>query len=604
MRNLVIFGGAVATGIAAFVIAYGHDRGAPMVLPVLPKPPAHAAIPPAPPAHLHSAATAPATAPMTTPASTPATTAPAMPVAANTVQQLTALGAAATKHLGAVAPAASCKGLDKKPHAALRKRVRAWIDAQHPDERIAESDIEDMQYVFDAGCPDASGILVDASMDRKAIKGDGRTRRNYVLHVTGDRIDVIAERTSTPSIYWMEWADEGRLALIGEADLDGDGARDTIYVDIQHEGGATHSPSQLLVRYANGTVAPIVSTETLAGAYVDHGQLIVGAQDRQLDRTYYRCVDASFELVSCAAAATMQRLADKYDAVTRLQSGVVPDRDQLAADFATLHITGHDDLLAAVPATPPVERTQRHVQQFLAAAFTDPAEGLVVHHHHVAQAFFDALSAQLGDTACTPTPLTDAERARVLAWVATQAKQPDGVTPPIERTCGDYVWVSFQRGDAAEEALIILGDKITRVTTLPGQQYEGPGSQTFGHGGAFFRHGATVVGVVLSGSDAWVVANGKLVAHRHGDFRMFDYDRRWSTDASTDVVVEGTTLWHPTLTGFEKLDPEPVRAHQVQREAIERLTDDPPSNAAPYLAALRTLGAPPALIAECKALAP
>ncbi|HEY0251674.1 MAG TPA: hypothetical protein VGC41_09115, partial [Kofleriaceae bacterium] len=73
---------------------------------------------------------------------------------------------------------------------------------------------------------------------------------------------------------------------------------------------------------------------------------------------------------------------------------------------------------------------------------------------------------------------------------------------------------------------------------------------------------------------------------------------------SFDLVVEtGNGYHHPTPTGFERVDAEPMKAHELRRAALELvLAPGDPTKDDKYLAALRLLGADAKLIAECKKL--
>jgi hypothetical protein len=607
VRNTILFGGAIAAGIAAFAIAYGRDEGTPMRLPILPKlaaqpPVAHAA--PTPrriePTPSSTAIAAPIAAPVIAPA----------PLDPAIAKQIAALTEAARKRVEKAVPTSggTCAAVARVEQKRITKLVRRWIDAQHPDEGLAPTDRDGMDEVIGIGCGDPDGVLVSAAMDRRKKKGEPeQTRRNYVLRVNGDHVEVIAERTSTPSIYWMEWADEGAFQGIGTLDLAGDGRRDTIYVDYEHEGGASHTHSDVTVRSADGVVSELAAITDAPGVFVVNGKLVVGAVDDEHHHSYWRCIDKDRQITACPEATTSQRLAAKYDALARLEDSATWNREQLAADFATLGIKGHADLVAAMPERSPEDRLRADVEQFLIASHQyDPADALIHRHHVEAARYFTQIANQLGDQACTVPALTDEVTKAVTAWVARQAHQD--LPLAIQPDCGTYVWTTYvnAKQDAQIEVLLtVSGSTVTKVLGFPGQMFEGPGTQGFVHQGAFFAHGTTLLGLVIADTKIYAIANGKVVGTRTGQPRVLDYDSRWDwADHSFDLVTDGAAVLHATPAGLEKIDPEPLRPHQLHRAALDRVLDVSTPVDKTYAAALHSLGAPPALIAESKALAP
>jgi hypothetical protein len=547
--------------------------------------------------------------------------APAEAPAIDLVRELHAIGErAATRWRAPPAVGAACARPSLAERKALKRRVAAWIDHEHPDERLEMMEADDNAYVFGTGCVNPAGFFVDASMDRVTTRGDRgadgheqgvSTRRNYVLRVS-DTIEVIAERTSTPSKSWMEWADEGRLAIVAEVDLDGDGTRDLVWSDHQHEGGSITSEDELSVLYATGTRASIATVTGLADIAVVNGTLVLGMQAQNDPHMFYRCVGGDLQLAPCAASAARQRVADRAATATWYADFLpdqLPDRDRLAADLALLDIPAADRtrLVAAAHETSPDRLAQRHVAAFLSAAhLVDNAQALIDQPHPAAQAFFARLASQLGDSACARAPLTKTMLARITRWIGMQNKQT--VAVDVEPECGAYAWAAWDDEHLTRHEVLLALDG-TGPRRVLGFTYTGEGgasSSRLAHGGAFFRHGTTVVGTVTFEDKVWAVANGAVVGTRHGEHQRYGYDRSWLHDASDDVLVDARTraLWHATPTGFERLDDEPVRTHEARRTAIERLLDDPAGHDPAYLAALRTLGADPALVAECEVLAP
>lgn len=130
LRNTVVFGGALAAGIAAFTIAYGHDRGTPMRLRGLPT------MPPSSEAHVTPRRLEPAPIPAR-PIAPPAPPIAAVPVAVNpassgdakpdpeVAKQIAALSAAARKRLDKtpIASGAMCVAVARAEQSRITKRV-------------------------------------------------------------------------------------------------------------------------------------------------------------------------------------------------------------------------------------------------------------------------------------------------------------------------------------------------------------------------------------------------------------------------------------------------------------------------------------------------
>lgn len=527
----------------------------------------------------------------------------------NVIDELSAIGVRARpKPSSGRAASNTCVAPPSTDKAAIKERVLAWIDRQFPDEKQGPASNRDgMELVFNATCKDGSAVFVDVSQDRAAKKQrDGfPVRRNFVLRLEGDNIASIAERTSTASTDWMEWADEGRLAVIAHVDLDGDGAVDLVWSDHEHEGGSISTWDNLSARFATGKTAPIVRVKNLADVRVVKGQLVIAGQNRTDARAIYACVGKELRVAPCAASASLQRTADKPDIATKLASlDEVPDRDLAVEWLGTLGVKASAVLLAALPATTPYQKAERHVAAFLVSKQLDEAfQTLFEQPHRDALSYFAQLASQLGDKACTPAPLTDETRAKLNTWVAKQDDHPEMIELTPE--CGTYAWVEWNDRGVHNELLVGLdGPEPVRVAKFKPDQVLGP-IQSKGHvyDGAFFQHGDVTVGFVIRGKNLSVIANNKVVAQSHGEIARYRYDRRWN-ELSLDLIVDSGTIFHPTPASLEKLDRQLVKPHEAYRAALERVLDNPPSNDPAYLAALRTLGAAPKLVAECKALAP
>lgn len=505
-----------------------------------------------------------------------------------------------------------CTAPTPAERAAVKKRVFAFIDAKHPSERgVTAESRDDSGLVVQLGCKESSGALVlDISQDREPAKptpGAYGTRRNYLMRVSATAIDVLAEDTSTLSMNWMEWADMGRISLLAQVDIDGDGALDVVYSDHEREGGAISSYDFIHVRYASGKLGESAQIEGLVDVKLVKNQLVLAGQNRN-DEIIYVCLARDLHVAPCAASAPLQRAADRRAIVSRYRAidpSDLPDRDVLAQELAMLGIPSkrRAPFVISTRETTAAERAQRRVTAFLVKAnLVEPAPmpELVTQTHAEARTFLDDLATKLGDTPCTTTPLTDAEKTTATAWVKKQdAKAADVVI--AASTCGPYIWVTWSatQNDGKRRSVLLGRDGTTRIlgfTYEPDMPDDGPA-----HSEKWFVHDGTIVGIAIANQHLWVIANNKAVAQTKGNLAFYRYDDRWGETANS-IFVDGGTLWHATPTGREKLDMALVRDHEARRAAIALLQRDPPSGNPKYLAALQLLGADKALIAECKKL--
>jgi hypothetical protein len=510
-----------------------------------------------------------------------------------------------------VAPPA-CTVTTPAERTDANQRALAWIDSQHPDERgpvkVAR---DDSALVINVGCKDSTGaIILDVSQDRQPAKRKPDaygTRRNYLMRVTSSAVEVLAEDTSTLSENWMEWADEGRIALLAQVDMDGDGALDIVYSDHEHEGGSMNAQDHIHVRYATGKVGESGMVDNLIDVEVVANLPVVGGQTRE-GEPIYACLQRDLHLAPCAASARLQKEADRIavlDRYSQMGAGSVPDRDQLAQELATLGITGKRKaaLVAAAPETTPADRAARKITAFLVKAnLVEPAPmpDVIRQSHAEGRTYLDDLATKLGDTPCTTTPLTADDTARATAWVRKQDAKAIEVQIAAA-TCGPYVWAnwSVQGGDKGRE--VMLGRDGTRILGFT-YVLDQPPHEMFEHVERWFSHGGSVVGIAMGAQNLWVIADGKVVAQTKGDnLKLYAYDDRWS-ETSGDVFVDGGALWHATPTGRERLDLALVRDHEARRAAIALLSQPPPTRSAKYIAALQLLGADKALVAEVKKL--
>jgi hypothetical protein len=505
------------------------------------------------------------------------------------------------------AAGASCAAVGKSERTAIEKRVRAWIDSEHSDEHFEPGD-GDLGLVLHVGCKDPGGFVgVDVSEDRAPKTGFG-TRRNYILRVTADNIDVVDQRTSTPSSAWSEWADEGRLELLGQLDLDGDGALDLLIGHYEKEGGDPLSFTHVSARLANGKAADVATVTNLSAAMLINGQLVLAGADKQ-PHVRFACVGKDLRLAPCAAITAVTKLAEQQAIADRYKTILIsdlPDRDLLASELATLGVKAPADLLASAAATTPEQRTERRVAAWIAkAGLQYDFEAVMQPVIPEARPYLDRLATTLGDQPCAQTPLSTSDTAALTSWAHRQDEHLTGLAIQPS-ACGPYAWLSWSIGDDPfrREVLLartgptrILGFKWDVSAGMPG------GPTEFTHDESFFTHGDAIVGIVLQAQNLWIVAAGKVVAQSKGEVRMYDYDAR-SPEAGHDVVRDSGALWHATPSGREKLDAALVHDHEPMRVARDLVCGNAPSADPKYVAALALLGADASLIAEVKALAP
>ena len=494
-----------------------------------------------------------------------------------------------------------------------KQRALAWIDTQHPDERgPGKVAPDDSALVITVGCKDSTGaVILDLSQDRQPAKQQpnayGR-RRNYLMRVSPSAVEVLAEDTSTLSENWMEWADEGRIALLAQVDLDGDGALDIVYSDHEHEGGTIDTEDHIHVRYATGKVGQSGLVNNLIGAEVVAGQPIIAGQTRG-GTPFYACLQRDLHLAPCAASASLQKAADRLaviDRYSQIDADSVPDRELLAQEVASLGITGKRKaaLIAAAPETTPADRAARKVTAFLVkASLVEPAPmpDVIIQSHAEGRTYLDDLATKLGDMPCTTTPLTAEDTARATAWIRKQdAKAVDLLIAPA--TCGPYVWVGWSAQNTDNKRReVMLGRDGTRILGFT-FELDMPAPMMLSHTEKWFTHAGSIVGIAMSAQNLWVIADGNVVAQTKGDnLKLYAYDDRWS-ETSGDVFVDGGVLWHAIPTGRERLDPALVRDHEARRAAIALLSQSAPTGGGKYIAALQLLGADAALVTEVKKL--
>ncbi|HEY0253859.1 MAG TPA: hypothetical protein VGC41_20155, partial [Kofleriaceae bacterium] len=434
------------------------------------------------------------------------------------------LRAVAAKHKPGVAPSErwpDCTDLAKGDRKVLDAQLHQFVDAQHPDEHEADASMENMAFVIQLGCREPDGtVYATVAADRiSKAKGAFSTRRNYVLALKGHTVTIVAERTSTASFDWMEWADEGGFQLIAQMDLDHDGKRDLLYADYHHEGGAMSGDEQLIAVLGNGKRTELAQLRDPQGEVIVNKHLVLGAHSRYGDVTVYACLGTDLRMARCPEAAVAQRAADRNAAIDRLAGleNELPDREQLASDLALLG-EKRPDLVALMPETTAAQRAGRHVAAFLASKDLDPKfTTLFTQPDPEAHRYLAQLGSQLGDSPCVVTELSPDLNARLVAWAKKQGADPGLIVVAAE--CGNYAWVQYFRAndpDGHEFLMLDEGHDVRPVQKFKTESLENPmGAHSYiGH---FFMHGATVVGYVIHGKNLVVIADGKVVAQSHGE---------------------------------------------------------------------------------------
>ena len=530
------------------------------------------------------------------------------------VPELQAIGKRAMKTItppgeGLLLAIAPCVRPTAKERAALQTKLAAWIDHSYPGERADASE----GLALEVGCKDPDGLVVAAHVDR-GTKERRTLSRWWILRIT-DTTAVLAERTSSATDTWMEWAQEGSLDVLALADLDGDGTRDVLYTKTEHEGGATTSDWDVIARLATGERQVLASHGVLDVIPQDgHAVLALGGG---YDHLMYRCIERDLQLSTCPAAVAVHHHQDVFELAEKyagIRADGLSDREQLADELAQLGVAKADRtrLAAAVPAPTPVQRAQRHVTAFVAKLDADDDLAAIQGRPHAAaETYFANLRGQLGDTPCPPAKISTADRARIDAWIAAQplAKKATRQAVAISPVCGAYAWAGWDEFSARggrqihHEVLLALDADLTRVLAIQAEADGDPSTNDTNHQDQFFRHGTTVVGAVQHDGRLDVIANKKVVGHRAGTHEPYMFDPRWA-DASDDLVVDpAARAWfHATPTGLERIDAEPLAAHEARRDALELIRSTPPSPTPAFLHALGVLGAEPALVREVRGL--
>lgn len=543
---------------------------------------------------------------------------PPAPPAVDIVPELVKIGQRAMKTLpsqgdGNLLAPAACTRLTAKERAAMRAKLATWIDHTYATERADAVDGLDVQY----GCRDADGVIVAAHVDR-GTKARRTMSRWWVLRVT-DSISVLSERTSSATETWMEWAQEGSLDVLALADLDGDGKRDILFTLKEHEGGSNTSDWDVRALLATGE-RKMISSHGVLDAIPQDGRVVLALGNTE--HWMYRCIEKDLALTTCPAAVAVHHhqdvfeLGEKYSALTAATA--LPDREQLVDDLTKLGVSAPDRtrLAASAPETTPQRRAQHHLDVWVAQLDADDDLAAIQGQPHaVAATYFGSLRGQLGDTSCAPVELTKPDRDRIFAWLDAQPRAKKTTRPPegtsVSAVCGAYAWIGWDELPASggegvhRETLLALDPALTRVTTIKTATNGDPTSSHSNHQDLAFKHGATVVVAILHDDQVDVVANNKVAGTRKGALESYLFDARWP-DASDDLLFDPAahTYYHPTPTGLEKIDREPMQAHEIHRAALELVRATPVANTKPFMQALARLGAPMPLVKLVMALPP
>ncbi|MFT3696778.1 MAG: hypothetical protein QM831_26790 [Kofleriaceae bacterium] len=497
---------------------------------------------------------------------------------------------------------AGCKPLTASEKKTFAIDAHAFIDGRFPEEEAFGD------WILSVGCRQPDGIVYADVSDDRWQKADHsrRTRRNFILGLgRNHQPTVVAESTSTPATDAMEWADEGRLILVAQLDVDRDGHIDLVYDRMAHEGGGSNTFDGIVVRLASGKEVGITNVTNLEISTVVDGTLVLGGQRREDSTETFACVMPDFTLQRCPKAATVAKVVAHNEAIERIRSGWIEERDQLAADLKEVGID-RADLLAPLPETTAVQRVKHHVDAFIESKqLDDKFQGVFPQVDPAAAKYLDDLALQFGDTRCVTRPLTHDKHEQLVAWANQQGAIPFSLV--VDAECADYAWVQFSKKGDPEIYEFLMSTSGSQPVKV--QKFKVEGDVTDGNGGppshsyvgGFFMHGTTAVGWVLRGQNLFVIANGKVVATSHGQFGLYTYDRRGVQ--SFDLFVEGEhVIEHPSPTGIDKVDRDAMRTHDQWRAAVDLVSDTPPSHDEAYLAALKLLGADAKLIAEAKKL--
>ncbi|HEX7701003.1 MAG TPA: hypothetical protein VF403_09785, partial [Kofleriaceae bacterium] len=402
-----------------------------------------------------------------------------------------------------------------RPTAAERKqltaRVATWLDQKYSDET---SDGFDIRF----GCTDPTGIVVEGNGDRTDTHRMARNR-GWILQINDDAVTALDERTSTTKNNWMEWADEGTLAVLALID------HTVIWTNTEHEGGSIESH---YVVKARGRATPVARISGILDARLIDRALVLSIGAHADQRVGYRCISPDLELRRCPAAITAEAIEIATDYVYGTE---VSDRELVADQLAKLHVSKAEamPIVDAMPEAPAAERAQRHLAAFLAHVQIDGDLDTELSPHVAAATYFHELSSKLGDAACAPSPQFD--KPALEQWAAAQRTKGHRAVRDIaiSQECAGYAWVAwddwkYDDNATRHEALVMVGDEIERIVELTapsnGDPQSGPSSSRVA---TFYQQGDTVVGLVIHTSDSGTnellaIANGHVVGTRHGEF--------------------------------------------------------------------------------------
>jgi hypothetical protein len=326
--------------------------------------------------------------------------------------------------IGAIGPCTRPGAAEKK---VIAQRLARWIDATYPAEvPQPEEDGSDLDARF--GCEDPRGVIVDVHGDRTVAHPTGRRMVGHwwTMRVTPTAITLVTDHQGLAVNDYMEWEDETEESTFALADLDGDGARDVVTVDSEHEGGAMGATFTFFVEPARGGAAvEIGHFHGVISGGAGTTAVVVDLANHFDQPGVFRCVTMT-GLTSCPAARAAEAEARAVQTATQLaQLEEVPDRDALDEMLAAI------DLLAPVRVvfdllvdpTTPGTRAKRVVATFLVKRLGDDLtteEAQAATDAAAERGTFAPLRAALGAAPCATSAPTAALAAQVNTWLGAR----------------------------------------------------------------------------------------------------------------------------------------------------------------------------------------
>jgi hypothetical protein len=143
-----------------------------------------------------------------------------------------------------------CAALPAAVRRAVARRLARWVCARTHGE-AAKLDTERLTF----GCVRPEGVLAELAVD--LVAADRRIERSWVVRIhdpsaelaprePAGAIEVLATADGPASIDQMEGVVQHSVTLLTEADVDGDGRRDVVIAETEHEIGSPRSDFTLL----------------------------------------------------------------------------------------------------------------------------------------------------------------------------------------------------------------------------------------------------------------------------------------------------------------------------------------------------------------------